>query len=347
MGGSNLDRQAYTAGVNRLQSTGKTFARSQQAAQTGIHSAGIAEILDPRLLKDGVRESCFADGFDDVTPIVVSIDGTASMGQVPHHLLEHLPGLIEMITEKQISDHPNVLFMCHDDEHVITDAKFQMSQFEIGADELISALNEMIIPGCGGGNMGEAYHLPIYAAANHTRLESFERDERKGFFFLIGDEEPYYEAGDPMVRGTSPEIAQEVFGDSIEAEVSMLVSLKKLSERYHVFVIRPGHTQNGKDRAITRLWQGLLEAAGLNPEHVLEIEETDDIIPSIAMAIGRLAGVDADDLVDVLQSRGVNPGKAAAATSALVPAADAVPATTGEASTAVATSDTPASGRSR
>lgn len=347
MGSGSFHSVDYSAAVNRLNNTGQSFTRSATAQSTGnLHD--IAEILDPRKLKNGIRESCFTPGYNDATPIIAAIDGTGSMERVPFDVRDELPKLLELLTEKGISDHPNIMFMCYDDEHACPpDAVFQMSQFEIGAKELIGALNEVIIPHNGGGNRGEAYHLAFYAAANHTRLEAFERDGTKGFFFLIGDEEPYYEAADPTTHGTSPEVAKEVFGDTLEREVPMVESVRKVAERYHIFVIRPGHTHHGKDKSITRLWQELLQNAGENPEHVLEVSETNAIVSTMALSIGRLVGEDQDDLVQVLQAKGAQGvNVAASATSAIVPHAGSR-VVSAKASGVLVTSDGGGAGRRR
>ena len=304
MGGGSFDPASYGAAADRLQQTGQTFARATTARATGNYR-NIAEILDPRKLKNGMREACYAPGTNDLTPIAVSIDCTGSMQDVPGFIQRELPKLIKFLTDKGITDHPNVLFMGHDDEFAIApDAAFQMSQFEINADKLIEALNEMVIPLHGAGNNGEAYHLSFYALARHTKLECFERAGEKGYFFMICDEEPYYNASNPATNGTTPEIAKEVFGDVNESVVTMLESVRKVCEHYHVFVIRPGHTQNGTNHKITTMWQKLLREAGGNPEHVLEIPNTEDIIPAMVAAIGRLVGQDEGDLVDVLGTAG-------------------------------------------
>lgn len=241
--------------------------------------------------------------------------------------------------------------MCHDDEHAIPpDAAFQMSQFETDAPKLVEALNEMIIPGCGGGNRGEAYHLSFYAAANHTRLESFERDGTKGFFFMICDEEPFYGANDPNMYGTRPQVAKEVFGDTLEKEVAMLESVKKTAERYHVFIIRPGHTSHGKNHSISGLWRKLLKDAGVNPENVLEVDETDAIISTIAISIATTLGAEKDEIEEILKQQG-----AAGLVSALSATKDLVPVSTGKgknvakstASKAIKTSDAQMGGRKR
>lgn len=337
MGGTAFNSTDYSAGVSRLRSTGKAFARASSATAKGAYD-DIAEILDPKKLKNSMREACFAAGFNDSTPIIVSLDCTGSMSNVPKEIQGELPKLIDLLIEQGISDHPNLMFMAHDDETVVKNAAFQMSQFETGADELVKSLNEMIIPGNGGGNDGEGYHLSCYAAARHTRLECHERDGTKGFMIYICDEQPYYDAADPATHGTTPEIAMSVFGDRLQETVTMLDSMKEVCKRYHVFVIRPGHTSHGKNHKITKMWQELLSNAGENPEHVLEIEETSAIISTIALAIGRLCGADSDEMVDVLKTKNaIGVDAAAAATKAIVPANNGKPLATSTADTNVIT----------
>ena len=294
----------YDNSVKDLHDKGSAFLRSTTAHRSGDLSGNIAEILNPRKLKNGMRESCFAPNTDTMMSIVVSIDGTGSMGEVPIHLQKELSKLIDVLIEQGITDHPNVLFMMHDDETARPpDAVFQMSQFEIEAPKLLESLNEMIIPGAGGGNRSEAYHLSFYGAANHTRLEGFERDGTKGFFILIGDEEPYYTLN-WATEGTKPAVAKAVFGDDIQAEVPFLESVRKVAERYHIIIVRPAATSHGANRKITAMWQDLLKQVGENSQNVLDVEDTDAIISTIAMAIGKISGLEEDELVDVLTAKG-------------------------------------------
>lgn len=330
MGYGGMSSQNYSFGVDALKSTGKQFARSQQAASTGNYS-NIAEALDPRKLKNGMREACYAPGLTDLLPIAVGIDGTGSMEAVPGEIQERLPKLIELIVEQGISDHPNVMFQIFDDEKGLPDAAFQISQFEIGAKELLHSLNEMIIPGQGCGNHGESYHLFFYALARHTRLESFDKTGEKGVAVLICDEEPIW-GNDPAKTGTTPTIAKDLFGDVLDREVPMLESVRQCAERYHILIIRPQHTSHGTNKSITKLWQSLLGEAGCNPENVLEVEKTESIVATIALAVGQMHGHDQSDLVDVLKSKGVSTDDAARATTAIVPFAGAQLATAGVAS---------------
>lgn len=320
MGSGSHSTQSYKSVVQDLKASGQTFARSTTAAATGNYN-NIADNLNPRKFKNGKRESCFKPGTDTLLSIFVALDATASMGDVPAAVRDGLPSLLDTLIQQNICAHPNIAFAVFDDEHAIRpDAAFQMSQYEIAPAELVTALNEAVFPGHGGGNQGEAYHLPIYAAAYHTRLESYELQQQKGVFVLVCDEQPYYHDGDFNVHGTSVSIAKEVFGDVIEKEVSMVESMTKLLETHHVLIIRPQHTQNGRTKSITKRWQDLLKAAGGNPEHVLEVEATNAIIATIALYIGQfIAAMDQADLVDVLRGNGADGIDAAArATSSIV-----------------------------
>lgn len=338
MGGGSFDPTAYYSTTSSLASSGKTFARAASASRSGDYT-NIAEHLDPAKMKNGMREACFAPGFENATPIIVALDCTGSMAQVPDHIQKHLPELIGLLTEKGVSDHPNVLFMGFDDEHFVPRAAFQMSQFEAGDQELINALNELIIPRMGGGNRGEAYHLAFYAAAYHTRTDEWDQKQKKGFFFIIGDEEPYYDNADPKMHGTKPDIAQQVFDVAGEKEVPMVESVRATAERYHVFVIRPGGTSNFASKEITQAWQNLLSEAGVNPEHVLQIPDVANVIPTIALAIGRINGIPDNEIADVLTTKGIDSSKALVAISGV--SAGPTRSLTAKATNKVVTTDTP------
>jgi hypothetical protein len=351
MGSSGFSSQTFTRSVADLKSTGQQYARSATATATGNYSGSIADNLDPRKLKSGQRECCFAAGFACATPILVSIDGTGSMDRVPYELQESLPALLDLLTEQGVTDHPSVAFTLHDDEDAVPpDAAFQISQFETGAVELLASLNELVIPHNGGGNQGESYHLSVYAAANKVRLECFERDQEKGWLIIIGDEPPVIRHRDPAVYGTTPAVAKAVFGDVIEAEIPMLESLKKAAERWNVYCIRPGHTSHGKDASVRKMWRDMFAAAGIDTENVIDVDATEQIVPTVALTIGAGLGGDRDAMVQVLRTKGVaGVDGAAAATQALVHVAQTgAMVAAGTASAALVTSDAgDASGRAR
>lgn len=321
MGGGSYSSASYTRVVDDLKSTGASFARAATASKSGDFSArAIADILDPRKLKNGIRESCYIDGATTLLPIIIAMDATGSMGNVPGEVRHDLPKLLDTIIEQEISDHPNIMFMAFDDETTSPQAAFQMGQFELDSKALLTSLNEFVFPGRGGGNNGESYHLPIYAAAHHTRLECFEKHGEKGVFVLIGDEPPMLNARDDWhKKGTSPELLKELFHVDAQDDIPLVESLRKLNETYHVLIVRPGETSHGKKKSITDQWQKLMKDAGGNPQHVIEVEKTASITSAITLFIGQaVAGLEHDDLVDVLSAKGATGvADAARATSAI------------------------------
>lgn len=357
MGSTSNSTMDFGSAVQQLNKAGQVYQRSAQAAASGNISGSIADILNPRklnraLFPRGVREACFEAGKEDegLTPIIISLDLTGSMNQVPFVMQKEIPHLLTTLQEQGLTQRPNLLFMGHDDEHVSAtpDAAFQISQFEIGDQRLAEALNEMVIPSNGAGNDGEAYHLAFYATANHVRTDSFDKQGQKGFFFMICDEYPFYYDGDFRTNGTKPNLAKDLFGDTIEKEVSILDSLKEVVKQWHVFILRPGHTSHGSNNKITKRWQELLREAGENPENVLEIPETEALVSTMALTIGKLGGVDEEEMVDALSKKGAaGVNTARSATRALVPVQDAALATVGSATGSLVGSGEAGSGRQR
>lgn len=309
MGGGSYSSVDYRAAKKSLDDSGAAFRTSARASSTGDYTP--SEILDPTKMKNSVRESCFAPGCDSLTPIVVGLDCTGSMGVVPGVVQKQLPDLIDTIVEQGVTEHPNLMFIGFDDEHSVKNACFQMSQFEISSDKVLESLNELIIPMQGGANRSESYHLFFYALANHTKLESFDEYGEKAFAFLICDESPFFNMNYKK-EGTRINIAESVFGDIIQSEVSMLDSIKKTAERYEIFIIRPKHTSNGSDKSITKEWQDIMTEAGVSPQHVLEVDDEHSIISTITLCISNLSGLDTDAIVDVLKARGASGVDAAA-----------------------------------
>ena len=270
------------------------------------------------------------------------------MQKVPAILQKELPKIMDMIVKQDISDHPNLMFIGHDDLYAgVCRGGLQMSQFEITADKVLESLNEMVLIGQGGGNDGESYELAAYALAHHTKLESFEKNGEKGICIFVCDENPLYDNKDWTKYGTTPNAAKETFGDIIQAEIPMLATMKKVFEKYNIIVIRPGDTSCGSDHRVTKNWKKLLEAAGENPQNVIEVPSVNEVLSTAAMCIGRIRGVDETDLVSVLKAAGASHVDAAAdATRDLVVAVNNKIAKT-EASAPLVTSAHPVGGRKR
>jgi hypothetical protein len=330
-----------------------SFKRQATAAATGqLNASSIADPLNPRKLNraihsQGARECCKVPGVNDVLSIAAWIDLTGSMGQFPYELQKDLPTIMQTLIDQGITEHPSILVGGMDDEIAVPpDACLQISQFETGSKELLDAINNIIIPSNGGGNRGESYHLAFYAMARHTYSQLWSEDQQKGIVFLICDEEPVIGDRDPSRFGTTPEIAKECFGDTLESEVPLLTSLKEVVERNHVFIIRPDRSSQPQ---ITKKWQKLLKDAGENPENVIDgIKTTAEVITYMVLMIGQKLGHDVDDLADVLRTKGASiDAVTLSAVKAIVPVGGPSTAiqTTGTASGELATTDT--AGRAR
>ena len=67
------------------------------------------------------------------------------------------------------------------------------------------------------------------------------------------------------------------------------------------------------------MWRDLLSTAGENPQNVLDIPETEAIIPTMALSIGRISGVEVEELADVLKTQGSEGVETALAAVSAVP----------------------------
>lgn len=320
MGGSSFSSTDYRTATDKLAKGGAVYARSAKARATGDFDQPGGEHLDPRLLKNGMRESCYPDGVTDILSVALVMDMTGSMGTIPEYLQKELPNIIEVLIEQGISDHPQVMFIGHDDEYFMPRAAFQISQFESGSKELLEAMNSLIISGNGGGNSGESYHLAFYGLGYHTKLESVGRDGEKGIAIFINDEPAFFDGRDWRTEGTTPALAKETFGDTLQSEVSMLESVKKTLEQYEVVIIRPLDVSWGRDKNVTAQWREILIAAGGNPQNVIEVDTREAILSAAVLAISQIKGGDHSALVEVLKSKGaIGVDAAAEATKSLVP----------------------------
>jgi hypothetical protein len=131
------------------------------------------------------------------------------------------------------------------------DAPLQVTQFE--ADIRIADQLKMIwLEKGGGGNSHEGYHLPWYFAAQHTQIDCFEKRNRKGYLFTVGDEEP--------PRELLAAHAATIFGDSLQRDLSTRELLTLVSRMYHVFhvVVEEGSHARHSLPTVLDKWHKLL-----------------------------------------------------------------------------------------
>jgi len=186
--------------------------------------------IDPLMvIKDKIRESCDSEEHPNSYPIIIGLDVTGSMGQVPENLIKSaFPEIMKAIQDKGV-EHAQVCFLGIGD-HFSDEAPIQVGQFET-SDELTEKwLKAIYIEGGGGGNNGESYNLAWYFAAFHTKIDSFSKRGIKGTLITIGDE--------PCHKAIGKYEIQKLFGSG-EREMTtseLLATAQKKWDIYHINV---------------------------------------------------------------------------------------------------------------
>lgn len=247
-----------------------------------------ATCLDERFNPKGIkyRESCDSVDNPNSTAIIVGLDVTGSMSGVLDTVVKKLNILVEEIYRRKPVPDPHLMFMGIGDT-AYDDAPLQVTQFEADiriAEELTSIWFEK----GGGGNLVESYTLPWYFAANHTKIDCFEKRGKKGFLFTIGDELP------PDVI-TSKEI-KKVIGDRIKYnKITSNELLNQVSRMYEVFhlIIKEGYNCSSIGIETTRdKWSKLLG------QRAIVISDCDKIPEIIVSTLQIFSGQSTHDVLN-------------------------------------------------
>jgi hypothetical protein len=211
-------------------------------------SSGMHPALNPYGV---VRESRDSLVNPNSNAIIIGLDVTGSMGIIADVMArEGLGTLVEEILKRKPVSDPHIL-ACGVGDAYADDAPLQITQFE--ADIRIADQLKMIwLEKGGGGNQQESYHLPWYFAAQHTQIDCFEKRNKKGYLFTVGDEEPPEE----LLAAH----AAAIFGDSLERDLSVGELLTLVSRTYHVFhvVVEEGDYARHHLARVLKKWNALL-----------------------------------------------------------------------------------------
>ena len=208
------------------------------------------------------RESCDSDDHPNSTPVILGLDVTGSMGNLAATIAkESLKTLMDELYTKQPVSDPHVMFMAVGDAYCDY-APLQVSQFEADI-RIAEQLTDIYFEGHGGGNGGESYLLAWYFAARHTKIDSFEKHNRKGFLFTIGDE--------PNHKVLTKNQVKEIFGDDIESDLTAEELLTEVTRQYEVFhlIVKNGEARYG---SVTS-WKKLLDERAMEVTDYTKIPE--------------------------------------------------------------------------
>jgi hypothetical protein len=237
MGNGRFDDHLYRSSATTRRLTNKDDFEYTRTA-TVIHPN-----LDPKRINGkpfGKLESRDSSEHPESNAVLLCLDVTGSNIARAREAQAKLPNLMALLT-RYLKD-PQVAIAANDDYTVVHTKATQISDFE-SDNRIDEHIRNLMLVGEGGGNQGESYDLVIYAAANKTVLDCFEKRNRKGYFFMYADE--------PIFSTTSAEHAKAIFGDDLPASIPIETTITDLKRLYHVFVLWPTQGyQNAYDQYI-------------------------------------------------------------------------------------------------
>ena len=236
-------------------------------------------------------------------PIAVMFDVTGSMRDIPNYLQKELGKLMGFILKEDVVANPQLCFGAVGD--AFSDAApLQMGEFEADDALVEKCLSRVYLEGGGGGTHEESYELALYFFARHVQSDAWEKRGTKGALFLIGDENFY--------KTISRDAVKQWLGEDIGQDIATAWVAEELQRRWNVFLIRPGGTYHFDDKSIEQSWRELLPA-----QHVIRAAQREQIVPTLAMTIGALAGRTVTDSAAALKKHGFDKRRIDAALGAL------------------------------
>lgn len=181
---SSMRSYATSLGRSYDSSTGRTTGQTFEARQ-------IDPSLDPRGSR--VRECCNSDEHPNTIPVILALDVTGSMGAACSETAAAL-GTIIMNLYKSHKDIEICVMGIGDLAY--DRAPIQMSQFESDI-RIAESLDKVYMEHGGGGNNYESYTAAWYMGLKRTRLDCYDKQQRKGIIITMGDEplNPYLPVG--------------------------------------------------------------------------------------------------------------------------------------------------------
>lgn len=298
MGSGTWDSTTYTRNVASAAAAGRSTFDYSDSIRSGRIATKVNELLDPHT-KAGdasvfngtvMRECCVSDEHPNPTAIAIVLDVTGSNYAAAQVVHAKLPLLFGLLQRKGLIEDPQILIAATGDAYCDR-VPLQVGQFESDnrIDDMVTA---MYLEGGGGGGNHETYELAAYFLANHTHLESVEKQSRKGYAFFIGDERCY----DPLKRG----FISEYIGTSVQEDVPAADVFSKLAEQYEPFYLfqKQGSYASIIDDQLAFWRQYVGEGA-------LVLEDPNTVCETIAGLLAmREGGLDLDEVAEELEEAG-------------------------------------------
>lgn len=266
--------------------TGYAKTNSHKKMNEVFTQNGIHKDFDPKLIT--MRESRDSALNPNSNAIILGLDVTGSMGVIADKMRSHALGTLvnEILNRKPVSD-PQIMFMGIGDCAALDRAPLQVSQFETDIS-MAKQLEKIWLEKGGGGNNYESYHLPWYFASQFTSIDCFEKRNKKGYIFTIGDEEAPPEL--------TAEQIEKVFGTTVQSpkDYTSEQLLNMASKMYHVYhvVVEKGHYASSNLNSVLDSWHNLIG------QRTIRLDDTDNLAEVIVSAIQVNEGVEASKVID-------------------------------------------------
>jgi hypothetical protein len=289
MGGGSFKAVDYTSYATKKGFIDHTGAVTNKSAHEIFTNSHIAQALDPKKAK--IRESCDSAEHPESNAIIFGLDNTGSMGFIAKAMAQQsLPILMKEIYDRKPVPDPQVMFMGLNDQSC--GGHFQVSQFESDI-RIAEQLGELWLEGGGGNNDCESYSMGWYFAANHTKIDCWEKRKQKGFLFTIGDEKPD--------AHLDPTEIERVMGYKPQGGTNAKKLLEAARKRYHVFhiVVMEGNYARSNPSETVTAWNSLL-----GEDHVIQLHDHTKLAEVAVSAIQIAAGMDPTDVAKSWDDKG-------------------------------------------
>lgn len=286
MGSGKWSPNTYQQRAVQRQSSGQdVFNYSRNAS--GVHPS-----LNPYGLE--VRESRDSDEHPNSNAIIVGLDVSGSMGAVVRAIHKDLPNLFKLLLDREYVPHPQIMFSAFSNGGC-DPVPVQVGQFE-SDNRMDENLENMILGGrlAGGCDIRESAELILYLAARHTSIDCWEKRQKKGYIFLITDEMAY--------ENIKANEINTIFASGLKGDIPLQNIVQEVSEQYHIFILIPTQTQSGKNPQVREFYR-----AYFNPQHVILLENSDDVSETIALILGLMERtISLEDGLHHLRQTGAN-----------------------------------------
>lgn len=284
MGGGSYDYISRSTRTEKL----RCSSRDEIFTSESRHTHKVTQDMD---IKGHVRECHDMDEHPESFPVIIALDVTGSMGQIPERLIKNdFPEIMKKLLDKGVKD-PQVCFVGIGD-HECDDVPIQVGQFE-SSDELLDRwLSRIYLEGGGGSNDGESYLLAYYFAAKHTDIDSWNKRGKKGVLITIGDE--------PCLDSLPKHTVQKLFDG--QDKVTLKEILDQCMEKWDVYHINV-EDYSGSRESVKNQWKQLLGPHFISSP-TRDGKDIIDIIPKIVISSYKNSGGDVklskDDEDDLL-----------------------------------------------